>query len=97
MVAARRRSSWPGPTARRKAGRAFASAPIGRATTYDNQEGDGLQTGISTFAGELWQEAGARPDDIDVASIYDDYPTMVLAQANDLGLIPGNDLARSAG
>jgi acetyl-CoA acetyltransferase len=61
---------------------------------YDNQEGDGLQTGISTFADELWREAGARPEDINVASIYDDYPTMVLAQANDLGLIPGNDLAR---
>ena len=61
---------------------------------YDNQQGDGLQTGISTFADELWREAAARPEDIDVASIYDDYPTMVLAQANDLGLIPGNDLAR---
>jgi acetyl-CoA acetyltransferase len=61
---------------------------------YDNQEGDGLATGISTFAGELWSEAGVRPDDIDVASIYDDYPTMVLAQANDLGLIPGTDLSR---
>ena len=61
---------------------------------YDNQEGDGLQTGIGTFATELWQEAGVRPDDIDVASIYDDYPTMVLAQANDLGLVPGNDLKR---
>src|SRR5690349_2540762 len=61
---------------------------------YDNQEGDGLETGISTFAEELWQEAGVRPDDIDVASIYDDYPTMVLAQANDLGFVPGNDLAR---
>jgi acetyl-CoA acetyltransferase len=61
---------------------------------YDNQEGDGLQTGASTFAKEMWQEAGVRPDDIDVASIYDDYPTMVLAQAHDLGLIPGNDLKR---
>ena len=61
---------------------------------YDNQEGDGLATGISTFAGELWREAGVRPRDIDVASIYDDYPTMVLAQLNDLGMIPGNDLAR---
>ena len=61
---------------------------------YDNQQGDGLATGISTFADELWREAGVRPDDIDVASIYDDYPTMVLAQANDLGLIPGSDLAR---
>jgi acetyl-CoA acetyltransferase len=63
---------------------------------YDNQEGDGLETGISTFAGELWQAAGARPQDIDVASIYDDYPTMVLAQLNDLGLIPDGDLARFA-
>jgi acetyl-CoA acetyltransferase len=60
---------------------------------YDNQEGDGLQTGISTFAGELWQAAGVRPEHIDVASIYDDYPTMVLAQLNDLGMIAGKDLA----
>ena len=61
---------------------------------YDNQEGDGLQTGICTFADALWREAGVRPDDIDVASIYDDYPTMVLAQANDLGLVADHDLAR---
>jgi acetyl-CoA acetyltransferase len=61
---------------------------------YDNQEGDGLQTGISTFADDLWQQAGARPEDIDLASIYDDYPTMVLAQANDLGFVAGNDLQR---
>ena len=47
---------------------------------YDNQEGDGLQTGISTFAGELWKQAGVTPGDVDVASVYDDYPTMVLAQ-----------------
>jgi acetyl-CoA acetyltransferase len=63
---------------------------------YDNQEGDGLQTGISTFADELWRTAGTLPDDVDVASVYDDYPTMVLAQLNDLGLIPGNDLASFA-
>jgi acetyl-CoA acetyltransferase len=63
---------------------------------YDNQEGDGLVTGIGTFATELWRSTGARPEDVDVASIYDDYPTMVLAQANDLGLIPGSDLARFA-
>src|SRR6195256_5106902 len=39
---------------------------------------------------------GRRPEDIDVASIYDDYSTMVLAQLNDLGMIPGSDLARFA-
>jgi acetyl-CoA acetyltransferase len=61
---------------------------------YDNQEGDGLQTGIVTFADELWREAGVGPGDVNVASIYDDYPTMVLAQADDLGLIAGHDLVR---
>jgi acetyl-CoA acetyltransferase len=63
---------------------------------YDNQEGDGLQTGASTFARELWDEAGVRPQDIDVASIYDDYPAMVLAQMNDLGFIPESNLKRYA-
>ena len=36
------------------------------------------------------------PADIDVASIYDDYPTMVLAQANDLGLIPDAAISRAS-
>lgn len=69
---------------------------IGNSFNYDNQEGDGLVTGISTFVDELWQKAGARPDDIDVACVYDDYPAMVLAQLNDLKMIPGNDLKRYA-
>jgi acetyl-CoA acetyltransferase len=63
---------------------------------YDNQAGDGLQTGIVTFADDLWREADVRPDDIDVANIYDDYPAMVLAQLDDLGMIPHHDLARYA-
>ncbi len=61
---------------------------------YDNQAGDGLRTGLSTFAAALWEEAGVAPGDIDLASIYDDYPTMVLAQLDDLGMIPDHDLAR---
>ena len=76
-------------------GRAAVRVRAHRASfNYDNQEGDGLQTGISTFAGDLWQAAAVAPRDIDVASIYDDYPTMVLAQLDDLGLIEGHDLAR---
>jgi acetyl-CoA acetyltransferase len=63
---------------------------------HDNQEGDGLATGIGTFASELWRSAGVGPQDVDVASIYDDYPTMVLAQANDLGMVADNDLGRFA-
>ena len=63
---------------------------------YDNQEGDGLETGISSFAEEFWQASGVHQSDIDVASIYDDYPAMVLAQLNDLGMIPDHDLATFA-
>src|SRR5262249_39283306 len=78
-------------------GRASVRVRAHRASfNYDNQEGDGLATGISIFADELWRAAGVGPEDIDVASIYDDYPTMVLAQLNDLGMIPGGDLARFA-
>jgi len=76
-------------------GRARVRVRAHRASfNYDNQAGDGLKTGISTFASELWQAAGVAPADIDVASIYDDYPTMVLAQLDDLGMIADHDLAR---
>ncbi len=63
---------------------------------YDHQEGDGLKTGIAGFADEFWRAAGMRPADVDVASIYDDYPAMVLAQLDDLGFVPGHDLQRFA-
>ena len=36
---------------------------------YDNQQGDGLQTGISTFVREFWASAGVEPADLDLASI----------------------------
>ncbi len=76
-------------------GRAHVRVRAHRASfNHDNQAGSGLDTGISTFAAELWQAAGVAPADIDVASIYDDYPTMVLAQLDDLGLIADHDLAR---
>jgi acetyl-CoA acetyltransferase len=77
-------------------GRAPVQVRAHRASfNYDNQAGDGLRTGISTFANELWQAAGVRPDDIDVASLYDGYPAIVLTQANDLGLAR-NDVQRFA-
>jgi acetyl-CoA acetyltransferase len=76
-------------------GRARVRVRAHRASfNYDNQAGDGLKTGISMFAAEFWRAAGVGPSDIDVASIYDDYPTMVLAQLDDLGMIPDHDLAR---
>jgi acetyl-CoA acetyltransferase len=63
---------------------------------YDHQEGDGLRTGIHLIAGQLWNDAGVRPADVDVASVYDDYPAMAYAQLSDLGLIPDGDIARFA-
>ncbi|HEY4349194.1 MAG TPA: thiolase family protein [Gaiellaceae bacterium] len=60
---------------------------------HDGQEGDGLQTGLAEVAERLWAEAGFGPSDIDAAYIYDDYPAMVLIQLDDLGLVPGGDVA----
>ena len=59
----------------------------------DGQEGDGLRTGVAEFAGELWEDAGVGPGDVDVVSVYDDYPAMALAQLADLGFVSDGDLA----
>jgi acetyl-CoA acetyltransferase len=56
----------------------------------DQQEGDGLETGLRAVAGDLWSEAGHEPSDIDLAWVYDDYPAMVLVQLEDLGFISGS-------
>ncbi len=42
----------------------------------------------------LWNEAGLGPEDVDVASVYDDYPAMVLVQLADMGFIPDGDAKR---
>ena len=62
----------------------------------DQQEGDGLTTGLARVAARLWDEAGAEPADVDVVSVYDDYPAIVLAQLADLGFAPDGDLERLA-
>ena len=59
---------------------------------HDGQEGDGLRTGIAELADDLWRDAGAGPDDVDLVSVYDDYPAMALAQLADLGFAPDGDL-----
>jgi acetyl-CoA acetyltransferase len=61
---------------------------------HDQQEGDGLSTGLAEAA--LWDRAGLGPEDVSVASIYDDYPVMVLVQLADLGFVQNGDLARFA-
>ena len=61
---------------------------------HDGQEGDGLRSGIAELAEALWDDAGAGPDEMDVVSVYDDYPAMAVAQLNDLGLVRDGDLKR---
>lgn len=59
---------------------------------HDGQEGDGLTTGIAELSDGLWEDAGLGPDDVDLVSVYDDYPAMALAQLADLGFAPDGDL-----
>ena len=61
---------------------------------HDQQEGDGIHSGFAEFRDDLWAAAGARPEDLDSAHIYDDYPVMVLVQLADLGVIPDDDVKR---
>jgi acetyl-CoA acetyltransferase len=52
---------------------------------YDNQEHDGLRTGLGRLAESFWSDARSAPELVDVVSVYDDYPVMVLIQLADLG------------
>ena len=58
----------------------------------DLHDGDGLTTGLAALAPELWRRAGAAPGEIDIVSVYDDYPVMVLAQLADLGFGEPHDV-----
>jgi acetyl-CoA acetyltransferase len=59
-------------------------------------ETDGLRTGLADVSASLWEAAGLTPSDIDVLSVYDDYPVMVLVQLADLGFVPDGDVSALA-
>ena len=61
---------------------------------HDHQDGDGYPTGLRTLREALWTQAGTSPDDVDVVSVYDDYPVMSLVQLDDLGFAREGDLRR---
>lgn len=67
-------------------------ALVARHGVWDEAE-DGLRTGLADAAPKLWASAGLQPADVDVASVYDDYPVMVLVQLADLGFAPNDDVA----
>ncbi|MBR8241304.1 thiolase family protein [Burkholderia multivorans] len=58
----------------------------------DHQMGDGLETSLKCLAEDLWKQADKRPEDVDLVSVYDDYPVMVLAQLSDLGFAADGDM-----
>jgi len=62
------------------------------AYNVDHQMGDGLQTSLVTLAPALWRDADMTPDQMDLVSVYDDYPVMALVQLADLGFAPDADL-----
>lgn len=66
------------------------------ANNVDDQAGSGFPTGLRRIAAALFDAAAVAPEELDLSSIYDDYPAMVLAQLDDLGLVPGGDLAAFA-
>jgi acetyl-CoA acetyltransferase len=85
------------PLARQQAARGRTPVSIRSlraAYNVDRQEGDGLRTGLHELRDALWSDAGIGPDAVDMISVYDDYPSMVLAQLADLGFAADGDLPR---
>jgi acetyl-CoA acetyltransferase len=67
---------------------------LGASHNYDQQEGDGLRTGLALVARSLWEQAGGGPEEVDLALVYDDYPAVVLVQLEDLGFFPEGEAKR---
>ncbi|NIY69427.1 thiolase family protein [Streptomyces malaysiensis] len=72
--------------ARRKSVPRIKVRAVAASYNRDHQDGDGLTTGIASVAPRLWEQSGVAVGDVDHFEIYDDYPVMVLAQLQDLGL-----------
>jgi acetyl-CoA acetyltransferase len=73
---------------------AVAVLALAACHNHDQQEGDGLSTGLAQASPRLWETAGIGPEAVDVVSVYDDYPAVVLVQLADLGFIPDGDVER---
>lgn len=54
---------------------------------FDSQNGNGLTTGLSIAVPRLFAEANRAREEVDVVSVYDDYPAMVVAQLMDCELV----------
>jgi acetyl-CoA acetyltransferase len=72
--------------------KAIAIRALAMSVNPDDQQGDGLRSGLADVADALWRDAGAGPDDMDVTMVYDDYPAMALVQLTDLGYARNGDV-----
>ncbi|GAA0533475.1 thiolase family protein [Pigmentiphaga daeguensis] len=59
---------------------------------FDDQSGDGLTTGLRVISDRLFANAGVRREELDLVSVYDDYPVMALVQLEDLGIVAPGEL-----
>ncbi|MGH2883677.1 MAG: thiolase family protein [Solirubrobacteraceae bacterium] len=71
---------------------AVAIRALAMSVNPDDQQGDGLRTGLADVSDDLWADAGTGPEEIDVAMVYDDYPAMALVQLVDLGFAGDGDV-----
>jgi acetyl-CoA acetyltransferase len=74
------------------AGKGVAIRALVMSVNPDDQQGDGLRTGLADVADELWRNGGLGADEIDVTMVYDDYPAMALVQLADLGYAGDGDV-----
>lgn len=81
---------------RRDGGTGARVRAVGGSINRDDQSGDGLVTGLADIADDVWNAASVAPSDIDLISVYDDYPVMALIQLADLGFVPDGDFDRAA-
>ena len=72
--------------------KAVAIRALAMSVNPDDQQGDGLRTGLADVADDLWRDAGTGPGEIDVTMVYDDYPAMALVQLADLGYVGDGDV-----
>lgn len=81
-------------TAGRGGGAAARVLAVGGLHNADDQQGPALSSGFAEFMPALWERAGVRPEDVEAAFLYDDYPVMAAIQAADSGLVADGDVKR---
>lgn len=74
--------------------KAVKVAAVESSFNADDQDRDGIATGLTEAAPRAWDSAGFGPDDLDLVSVYDDYPAMSIAQIVDMGVCDAVDVRR---